>query len=232
MNAAMTTSNRPCQEAKTSGLKPSTTMPTNESPMPSQRRQRIRSPSSATDSRVANGTPSWLAIATDDMFPDSATPVNISANCRPPLQIAAVNSQRISPRRRRSQGHTSRPTIRNRRKLRNTGGKRSTESLIATMLKPQIRLISTSCQRCERARSFTREAPARLPAGAGCSSTPSRGRRRRRSRSGARPPPRSAAAAGRSRVRRRSRRSGQPRCSVRSAGSSRRVRLTISCQAP
>src|SRR5688572_12352625 len=98
----------------------------------------MTSPSSATDISVANGTPSWPAIATEDMFPEIATPEYINANCSPPLQVAATSSQRISPRRNRSHGHTTSPTIRKRRKVRNTGGKRSALSLTATMLRPQI----------------------------------------------------------------------------------------------
>ena len=89
--------------------------------------------------------PSCPAIATEDMLPESATPEYISANCRPPLQVEATSSQRISPRRTRSQGQTTSPTIRKRRKLRNTGGKRSALSLTATMLRPQIALIAMSC---------------------------------------------------------------------------------------
>ncbi len=60
-------------------------------------------------------------MATDDMLSESATPEYMSANCSPPLQVAAVSSQRISPRRTRSHGHTASATIRKRRKVEEDG---------------------------------------------------------------------------------------------------------------
>ena len=81
--------------------------PANDIAMPVQRRQRTVSPSSATDIRVVNGTPSWLAIATADTFCAIDRPANSSAKLAAPDSSAATTIAFILPGTTRRNGNSS-----------------------------------------------------------------------------------------------------------------------------
>ena len=72
-SADRTTQASPCQNWNTCGSSPITMTPEKDSRMPSQRRQRTTSPRTTMDMSVANGTPSWPAMATVD---------TVSASCK------------------------------------------------------------------------------------------------------------------------------------------------------